>query len=557
MSNVLAQTEDILKQEIAAAVVQAGLAAEEELPEVILEKPKEKTHGDFATNIAMQLARIAKKAPRQIADDIVAHLDQAKASVASVEVAGPGFINFFMKNDFLGDLIPAILEAGESYGRTDSGKGEKVQVEFVSVNPTGDLHLGHARGAAYGDVFCNVLDAAGYDVEREYYINDAGNQVDKLASSVAVRYLQALGRDAVMPEDGYRGEDVAAIGRELAEEHGEKWADADESERYSFFREYGLNHALEQIRKDLADFRVHFDNWFSEQSLYNDGKVEAAVETLRNGGYVYEEDGATWFRSTDFGDDKDRVLIKQDGSYTYLTPDIAYHKDKLERGFNKIINVWGSDHHGYIARMQAAIQALGYPKDKLGVKIIQIVNLFEGGEKLRMSKRTGNAVALRDLMEEAGVDATRYFFVMRSNDTQFDFDLDLARSESNDNPVYYVQYAHARICTMLKQAEEKGFADSEQFDAKLLTSEKEVDLLKKLGEFPQTIAEAGEKHAPHKVPQYVFDLASQLHSFYNAEKVLDPDNPERTKARIALMKAVRTTLANGLGLIGITAPEKM
>ncbi|GAA0436148.1 arginine--tRNA ligase [Lentibacillus halophilus] len=557
MTNVLQQTEDILKQEIAAAVVQAELATDEERPEVILEKPKEKAHGDFATNIAMQLARIAKKAPKQIAEDITTHLDTAKAHVDKVEVAGPGFINFFMKNDFLGDLIPAILEAGDTYGRSDAGKGEKVQVEFVSVNPTGDLHLGHARGAAYGDVFSNVLEAAGYNVEREYYINDAGSQIDKLATSVETRYMQALGRDAKMPEDGYRGDDVAAIGRDMAAEYGEKWVDADTSERLSFCREYGLQSSLNQIKKDLADFGVHFDHWFSEQSLYADKKVEEAVQTLRDGGYVYEQDGAVWFRSTDFGDDKDRVLIKQDGSYTYLTPDIAYHKDKLERGFQEMINVWGSDHHGYIARMEAAIQALGYPADKLVVKIIQIVNLYEGGEKLRMSKRTGNAVALRDLMEDVGIDATRYFFVMRSNDTQFDFDLDLARSQSNDNPVYYVQYAHARICTMLKQAEAKGFAGSEAFDANLLTAEKETDLLKKLGAFPQTIADAAEKRAPHKVPQYVFELASQLHSFYNAEKVLDPDHPERTKARIALMEAVRTTLANGLRLIGITAPESM
>ncbi|TFJ93391.1 arginine--tRNA ligase [Lentibacillus salicampi] len=557
MSNILSQTEDTLKQEIAAAVLKAELAGEDELPEVILEKPKEKAHGDFATNIAMQLARIAKKAPRHIADDITANFDASKASVDKMEIAGPGFINFFMKNDFLGGLIPTILDAGDVYGRTDFGKGQSVQVEFVSVNPTGDLHLGHARGAAYGDVFCNVLKAAGYEVQREYYINDAGNQIDKLALSVETRYLEALGYEADMPEDGYRGDDIVSIGKTLADEYGEKWVNTDRQERLAFFKEYGLHIELDNLKKDLADFRVQFDNWFSEQSLYDNDKVTEAVQTLRDGGYVYESDGATWFRSTDFGDDKDRVLIKQDGHYTYLTPDIAYHKDKLERGFDQIINVWGSDHHGYISRMRAAIQALGYPAEKFDVKIIQTVNLFEGGEKVRMSKRTGNAVALRDLMEEVGVDATRYFFVMRSNDTQFDFNLDLARSQSNDNPIYYVQYAHARICTMLKQAETKGFAVEGTFNGDLLTAEKETDLLKKLGEFPQTVAESAEKHAPHKVTQYVFDLASLLHSFYNAEKVLDSDNPELTKARIALMKAVRTTIANGLRLLGISAPVKM
>ncbi|MFA1822435.1 arginine--tRNA ligase [Virgibacillus oceani] len=553
--NVLAQTEATLKQEIAAAVIKAGLTREEELPDIVLEKPKEKAHGDFAANIAMQLARIAKKAPRNIAEDIVSALDKSKASIEKVEIAGPGFINFFMKEDFLGEIIPTILKAGKSYGQTDTGKGEKIQVEFVSVNPTGDLHFGHGRGAAYGDVLCNLLAAAGYDVEREYYINDAGNQIDNLALSVESRYLQALGEDAEMPEDGYHGKDVIEIGKTLATEYGTKWKEKDREERLAFFREYGLKYELGKIRKDLSAFRVEFDHWFSEQSLYEGGQIESALEELND--FIYEKDGATWFRTTDFGDDKDRVLVKQDGSYTYLTPDIAYHKNKLDRGFNKLINIWGADHHGYITRMQAAIEAMGYGEGKLDVKVIQMVSLFENGEKLKMSKRTGNAIALRELMDEVGVDAARYYFITRSNDTQLDFDIDLARSESNDNPVYYVQYAHARICTMLEQAETKGFQLVAEFDATLLTSEKETDLIKKLGEFPQMVADAAQNYTPHKVTQYVFDLASLLHSFYNAEKVLDPDNKERTNARISLMKAVKTTLANALQLIAVTAPEKM
>lgn len=553
--NVLAQTEETLKQEVAAAVIRAGLADAETLPDIILEKPKDKAHGDFAANIAMQLARIAKKAPRSIAEEIAAELDKTKGSIEKVEIAGPGFINFFMKHDFLGEIIPAILEAGETYGRTDTGKGERVQVEFVSVNPTGDLHFGHGRGAAYGDVLCNLLEAAGYEVEREYYINDAGNQIDNLALSVEARYLQALGEDAEMPEDGYHGKDIIEIGNTLAEEYGSAWKEKDREERVAFFREYGLKYALGKIRKDLSEFRVEFDHWFSEQSLYEGGQIEKALEKLSD--YIYEKDGATWFRTTDFGDDKDRVLVKQDGSYTYLTPDIAYHKNKLDRGFDKLINVWGADHHGYIPRMQAAIQALGYDKDTLDVRVVQMVSLFENGEKLKMSKRTGNAVALRELVEEVGVDAARYYFITRSNDTQLDFDMDLARSESNDNPVYYVQYAHARICTMLKQAEAKGFETDAAFDAAQLTTEKETDLLKKLGEFPQLVADAAQMSTPHKVTQYVFDLASLLHSFYNAEKVLDPGNIERTNARIALMKAVKITLANALKLIAVTAPEKM
>lgn len=555
--NILAQTEINLKEQISIAVTNAGLATEAEMPDIILEKPKDKSHGDFATNIAMQLARIAKKAPRQIAEDIVSNLDSSKASVEKVEIAGPGFINFFMKNDFLTDLIPTILEAGDAYGKTTHGEGKRIQVEFVSVNPTGNLHLGHARGAAFGDVLCNVLDAAGYGVEREYYINDAGNQIDNLAFSVNARYLQALGKNAEMPEDGYHGQDIIEIGKELASQHGEEWANKSEEERLAFFKEYGLKHTLGKIQKDLDDFGVHFDNWFSERSLYQNDEITDVLEKLKVGEYVYEKDGATWFRSTEFGDDKDRVLVKNDGSYTYLTPDIAYHQNKLNRGFDKLINVWGADHHGYIPRMKAAIQALGYDADRLDVKIIQMVNLFDDGEKLRMSKRTGNAVSLRELMDEVGIDAVRYFFVARSNDSQLDFDVELARSQSNDNPVYYVQYAHARICTMLKQAEAKGIEIKQTFDSSLLTSEKELDLLKKLGEFPNVITDAAEKHAPQKITQYVFDLASLLHSFYNAEKVLDTENLELTNARIALMKAVRITIANALKLIGVNAPEKM
>ncbi|MGM8364749.1 arginine--tRNA ligase [Virgibacillus sp. W0181] len=555
--NLLENIEQTLQQEIAAAIIKANLAAEEELPTIMLEKPKDKSHGDFATNIAMQLARIAKKAPRQIADEVVANLDQSKGSIEKVEIAGPGFINFFMKSDFLGDIVPVILKEGDAYGKTSAGKGERIQVEFVSVNPTGELHLGHARGAAFGDVLSNVLAAAGYEVEREYYINDAGKQIDNLALSVEARYMQALGKDISMPEDGYHGADIIEIGKTLAAEYNDKWLHAEKSERLDFFREYGLNYELGKIKKDLAEFRTHFDHWFSETSLYKSGKIIEALRTLEEANYTYEKDGATWLRSTAFSDDKDRVLIKNDGTYTYLTPDIAYHQDKLDRGFDTIVNVWGADHHGYISRMSAAIQGLGYSKEKFVVKIIQMVNLFENGKKVKMSKRTGKAVSLSELIDEVGVDAARYFFVTRSNDSQLDFDMDLARSNSNENPVYYVQYAHARVCTMLKQAEEKGFPINESFDTTLLIAEKEVDLLKKLGEFPQIIAEAAKQKTPYRVTQYVFDLASLLHSFYNAEKVLDDTNKELTSARIALMKAVRITIANALAIIGVSAPEKM
>ncbi|MCY7977612.1 arginine--tRNA ligase [Bacillus inaquosorum] len=555
--NIAEQMKDVLKEEIKAAVLKAGLAEESQLPNVILETPKDKTHGDYSTNMAMQLARIAKKAPRQIAEEIVAHFDKGKASIEKLDIAGPGFINFYMNNQYLTKLIPSVLEAGEAYGETNIGNGERVQVEFVSANPTGDLHLGHARGAAVGDSLCNVLSKAGYDVSREYYINDAGNQINNLALSVEVRYFEALGLEKPMPEDGYRGEDIIAIGKRLAEEYGDRFVNEEESERLAFFRDYGLKYELEKLRKDLENFRVPFDVWYSETSLYQNGKIDKALEALREKGHVYEEDGATWFRSTAFGDDKDRVLIKKDGSYTYLLPDIAYHKDKLDRGFDKLINVWGADHHGYIPRMKAAIEALGYEKGTLEVEIIQLVHLYKNGEKMKMSKRTGKAVTMRDLIEEVGLDAVRYFFAMRSADTHMDFDLDLAVSTSNENPVYYAQYAHARICSMLRQGEEQGLKPVADLDFSHIQSEKEYDLLKTIGGFPEAVAEAAEKRIPHRVTNYIYDLASSLHSFYNAEKVIDPENEEKSRARLALMKATQITLNNALQLIGVSAPEKM
>ncbi|MCH1626190.1 arginine--tRNA ligase [Fredinandcohnia quinoae] len=555
--NIVDQVKERLKEEIKQAVLKANLATEEQIPEAVLELPKDKAHGDYATNMAMQLARVAKKAPRMIADDIVANFDKSKASIEKIEIAGPGFINFYMNNSYLTDLIPTILQAGEAYGETTVGNKQKVQVEFVSANPTGDLHLGHARGAAVGDSLCNVLEKAGYDVSREYYINDAGNQINNLALSVEARYFQALGLDKEMPADGYHGQDIVGIGKKLAEEYGDKYVNVDEKERFDFFREYGLKYEMAKLQKDLEEFRVGFDVWYSETSLYKNGKIDVALNALREKGHIFEEDGATWFRSTVFGDDKDRVLIKNDGSYTYLTPDIAYHQDKLERGFEKLINIWGADHHGYIPRMKAAIQALGYEKDTLEVEIIQLVHLYKDGEKMKMSKRTGKAVTMRDLIEEVGLDAVRYFFAMRSSDTHLDFDLDLAVSKSNENPVYYAQYAHARVCSMLRSGDEMNIALNGDFALEHVSSEKEIDLLKKLGEFPAAVSEAAEKRIPHRITNYINELAAALHSFYNAEKVLDQDNLEKTKARLALMKAVQITLQNSLKLIGVSAPEKM
>ncbi|WP_046174614.1 arginine--tRNA ligase [Domibacillus indicus] len=555
--NIAEQKQAQLKEEIKQAVLKAGLASESDIPAVLLETPKDKAHGDYSTNMAMQLARIAKKAPRQIAEAIQENMDLSKGSVEKIDIAGPGFINFYMNNSYLTDLVPAVLKAGDEYGKSDAGKNEKIQVEFVSANPTGDLHLGHARGASVGDSLCNILEAAGYDVTREYYINDAGNQIHNLALSVEARYFQALGHEKEMPEDGYHGKDIIGIAQKLADEFGDQFVNMPEEERYKTFREHGLKLELAKLQKDLADFRVSFDVWFSETSLYENGKIDEALKALKENGHTFEEDGALWFRSTAFGDDKDRVLRKQDGSYTYLTPDIAYHRDKFERGFQKVINIWGADHHGYIPRMKAAVEALGMKPDQLEVEIIQMVQLYKDGEKMKMSKRTGKAVTMRELVEEVGLDAVRYFFAMRSSDTHMDFDLDLAVSQSNENPVYYSQYAYARISSILRQAAEQGLTATAEANVSLLTSDKEIDLLKKLGDFPQVVAEAADKRIPHRITNYVHELAAGFHSFYGAHKVVDKENEEASNARLALVQAVQVTLKNALRLIGVSAPEKM
>lgn len=555
--HVLERIHQRVKDAIADAAVAAGIAARDELPAFVVEVPKDKAHGDLATNAAMQLTRLAKRNPRQIAEAILEHLDRGAAMIESAEIAGPGFINFRLDKSYLYPVIGEVLRAGESYGRVNIGRGQKVQVEFVSANPTGSLHLGHARGAAVGDALCNVLDFAGYDVTREYYINDAGAQVTNLAKSIEARYRQQLGLEAEMPEDGYYGEDIIGFAKELAEKEGDRLLSLPDDERLRFFREYGLTRELDKIRRDLERFRVKFDNWFSETSLYETGQVEAAVEALRERGMVYEEDGAVWLKSTRFGDDKNRVLVKQDGSYTYLTPDIAYHRDKFRRGYDRLINIWGADHHGYIPRMKAAMAALGHDPDRLVVLIAQMVSLYQNGEKVKMSKRTGKAVTMEDLMDEVGVDAIRYFFTMRSMDSHLDFDMDLAVSTSNDNPVYYVQYAHARICSIFRQAEEQGIAvDHDKADLTRLTAEAEFELLRKLGELPQEVADAAEAYAPHRLIRYVYELASQFHSYYKAERVIT-DDAAQTGARLALLAAVRTVIANVLRLIGVSAPERM
>lgn len=553
--NAVEQVEQHIKTTLAEAIVKAGFAEQVEEVNIHLETPKQKEMGDYATNAAMQLTKIAKRPPRDIAQAMLDHLPENEW-IESIEIAGPGFLNIRVKKDYLADVVKAVLEQKESFGRSEAGAGEKVQVEFVSANPTGDLHLGHARGASLGDSLCNILDFAGYDVAREYYINDAGNQIDNLAVSIDVRYFEALGQQKEMPEDGYRGKDIVALAERIVERDGDKWLTVADEERLAAFRKEGLDYELGKIKTDLENFRVSFDVWFSETSLYEQDLVDRAIDKLRANGHVFEQDGATWFRSTTFGDDKDRVLIKNDGSYTYLAPDIAYHENKLQRGFTKLINIWGADHHGYIPRMKAAIEALGYDKETLEVEVAQMVQLYKDGEKFKMSKRTGKAVTLRELVEDVGLDAVRYFFAMRSGDAQMDFDLDLAVSQSNENPVYYAQYAHARIASILRQADEKGF-EADAALAHLLTSEKEEDVLRKIGDFPQLVADAARARAPHRVTTYIQELSSTFHSFYNAEKVLDETAPEQTSARLALIVATKQTIANALRLVGVAAPEKM
>lgn len=553
MNSVIKQLEAI-KEHLWSIIKNLGL--EDDDFEIIIEEPKEKTNGDFATNCAMQLAKVFRKAPRIIAEEIVAQFNQAEYNVEKIEIAGPGFINFFMNNKFLTRIIKEIIELDDKYGESNIGNNQKVNVEFVSANPTGDLHLGHARGAVIGDSLCRIMEKAGYNVTREYYINDAGNQIHNLALSTICRYEQLLGKDSKMPEDGYYGQDIIDIAKELINKYNDKYLD-ESSERYQIFREFAKNYELEKIKKDLADFNVEFDVWSSEQALYDNNKVENAIIKLQEKGYVYEKDGATWFKSTAFGDDKDRVLRKSDQSLTYLTPDIAYHIDKLERGYDKLIDILGADHHGYIPRLKASIECLTGDSDKLEVIIIQMVRLLKDGKEYKMSKRSGKAITIRDLIEEVGVDASRYFFTMRKSDSQMDLDIDLATKKSNENPVYYSQYAHARISSIMKQAEEKALDYLLLDEYKEINSEKTVDIVKQLALFPLVVAQSAEKRAPHLLVNYINDLAHVFHSFYNAEKVINEENVEKTRELLALVKATQITLRNSLNLIGVSAPEKM
>ncbi|MCE0454264.1 arginine--tRNA ligase [Staphylococcus sp. HMSC62B09] len=552
--NIIEKVKSTLIEEIKASIEKANLA--EDIPEIKVEIPKDTKNGDYSTNIAMVLTKIAKRNPREIAQAIVDNLDTSKANVKQVDIAGPGFINFYLDNQYLTAVIPEAINKGDKFGCAEESKNTNILLEYVSANPTGDLHIGHARNAAVGDSLANILIAAGYNVTREYYINDAGNQITNLARSIETRFFEALGDTShEMPADGYNGKDIIEIGKDLADKHPEM-KDYSDEERLKTFRQLGVDYEMDKLKKDLADFNVHFDNWFSETSLYENGAIDNTLAKMNELGYTYEADGATWLRTSDFKDDKDRVLIKKDGTYTYFTPDTAYHYNKINRGNDILIDLMGADHHGYIYRLKASLETFGVDSDRLEIQIMQMVRLMQDGVEVKMSKRTGNAITLREIMDEVGIDAARYFLTMRSPDSHFDFDLELAKEKSQDNPIYYAQYAHARICSILKQAKEQGVEVTADADFSTITNEKAIDLLKKVAEFEPTIESAAESRAPHRLTNYIQDLASAFHKFYNAEKVLT-DDAEKTKAHIALVDAVRITLHNALALVGVSAPESM
>lgn len=542
--------ENALKNELKHAVNKA-FSLDLPLDDIIIEVPKLKEHGDYSTNLAMRLVKILKGNPRALAQTLIDSIDFKAAGIKSADIAGAGFINLKMDELFLSSIIGTILSADTAWGDSVLDNPISYNIEYVSANPTGDLHPGHARGAAIGDSLTRIMNKAGFKVTREYYLNDAGNQINNMAKSLQARYLQACGIDALVPEDGYHGKDLIDIAARLKEEVGTSLKDLPLAESLPTFRRYGLKAETDKLKEDLQKFRVEFDIWTSEQSLYDQGLVQKSLDTLIAQGHTYQSEGALFLRSTDYGDDKDRVLIKSDGSYTYIVPDIAYHLNKKQRGYDKLVDLLGADHHGYIGRLEAAFQALGYSKDDLNVDIIQMARMIKDGEEFKLSKRTGKAVALKDLIDEAGVDALRYYFVSRASDTHMDLDLDMAAKQSSENPVYYAQYAHARMCSILRQGELTIPASFER-----ITHEKEIDLIKLMADFPQMITDAAVSRAPHKVCLYIQKLATAFHAFYSECVVLKEEEPLRSQ-RLALVKATQITLRNALELIGVAALEKM
>ena len=549
-----------LEQKIYAALADAvksvyGIDADEDT--LLVEAPRDPKLGDYATSTAMRLARTLHKSPMEIGEALAEKLREAIPEAESVTVAKPGFINFRLKSNALSSIINRILEAGADYGRNDSGKGERVLVEWVSANPTGDLHCGHARNAAWGDSICRLLEHSGYDVLREFYVNDAGNQIVMLGESLVARYFEHFGKEYPLPENGYHAEDVKHIAEDIAAQDGDKWLTADPAERLEYFMDEGKTRELEKIDRDLKLYRVTIQSWMHETFFYenNRKRINDCLKMMDEKGLLYEKDGALWFKSTDYGDDKDRVLRKSDGTLSYLTPDIANHVYKCERGYKKLINLWGADHHSYVTRMQAALTALGYPEGTLTIDLIQMVRMVENGVEVKMSKRTGNAITIRELCEDVGVDAARWYFSSKDISSQMDFDLKQAVAKDNNNPVYYAQYAHSRMCSIMRNPAIPEFHKVDSYDR--LTDEKELLLMKMMGEFTSTVAKAAKLRKPNLISEYIISLVKLYHSYYNVARVNNPDDPELTNQRIGLVKALQITLSNALNLLGVSAPESM
>ena len=543
------------------ALEKARQAGELELfpfPEIVVEKPKDEKMGDFSTNVAMTLARSERKNPKVIAESVARYIKNGSNYLSQVEIAGPGFINLKMSNEFFLERLKNAVKQGDGFGQTDVGQGTKVMIEFVSANPTGPLHVGHGRGAAVGDALGRILKKAGYDLSTEYYINDVGNQMNFLGRSTWLRYRELLGEAIEFPDDHYRGEYIKNIANEIVEQKGDEFLSKPEEECLPFFRKFAKDNILKGIEKDLAEFRVNFDYWFSEQSLYEDNSVERAIEWLKGKGHIYEKDGAVWLKSSAFNDDKDRVIVKQTGEKTYFCSDIAYHQNKISRGFKRLINLMGADHHGYVPRMEAVLEAMGYDKKTFKILLIQFVSLLRAGEKVSMSTRAGEFETLADVVSEVGVDVARYYFLMRSSDTHLDFDLELAKKETPENPVFYIQYAHARICSIFRTAEEKGVVWNRSNEVNLapLVEEEEFGIIRAVLSFPEVVEKSARAMEVHRIPHFLLDMVSRFHGYYSRHRVIS-DDKALTLARLFLLDSIRITIRNGFELMGILAPEKM
>ena len=554
-----------MKDKIKQLIVQASHAAynngdlpSNRFPEIEVEVPKILSHGDFSTNMAMVMASSQKMPPRKIAEAITKNILDQKALLEKTEIAGPGFINFFVNARSWHPVMLKVHQENGNYGASNMGKGKKIQIEFVSSNPTGPLHVGHGRGAAVGDSVANIMRRCGYDVQKEYYINDSGRQIHTLGRSVLLRYKALLGEKIEYPEDCYQGDYIIDYAADLKDREGDALLSQDEETGISFCARFAAKRIVENIRIDLKAFGVDFDNWYSEQSLYDSGKVDAVIDDFRKKRMIYEKDGALWFKTTDFGDEKDRVVVRKNGQKTYFASDIAYHQDKFERGFDRVIDVWGADHHGYIARVAGAIEASGRDRNQFHVILVHLVNLLRGGEPIAMSTRAGEFVTLKDVIDEVGRDAARFIFLARHYESPLDFDLELAKRQTNDNPVFYVQYVHARISSILRKGREKGF-DKISWDEKtvaMLVEPEEINLMKAMDRYPEVLKNSAKFMEPHRLTFYLMVLASVFHAYYNKHRVLT-DDPALSRGRLYLVKAVQTVIRNGLTLLGVSAPEKM